>query len=1018
MNSPKSLRVFRGITSLGLVIFLLFAMFYPIADGYRSTLDSYLGTTSAKLVSEGDGTNLYAYESDYSTSQELVDAHFRLNERIQEEGTVLLKNENNALPLSADGNIKVTLFGMRSHMPQYGGSIGAAVNKQQAVGLEQALNERGFEVNPDMVQFYTNLEEQYTPARAWSSASVDKASGSRVNEVPQTEYSNAPFWTYGNYSDAAIIVFGRDASESADYFPGAEGIANPDEFEAGDNILSLSKDERALVEYVKSQDCFETIIVLINAINTIEIEELKQDEAIDGILWVGLPGCYGFYGVADVLNAASGVNPSGSLPDTYAVNTAVNPASINHGLYLWSNYQDIDSSAAFTLRAAWYQVQNEGIYSGYKYYETRYYDSIVNPDSGASTPIGSAVPGQTWAYDTEVSYPFGYGLSYTTFTEEIIPEKSTVDLDGISTITVRVTNTGTVAGKDNVQLYIALPYEAGQVEKSAIQLVGYAKTGEALEADGFDESIYLQPGESEEVVITVNSDYYASYDKNEGDGAYILDAGEYFFAVGNGAHEALQNVMMAQGHLEGAAGSTVLSETLNEKVVIDQTASGATISNQFADADINNLIPDTTVYLSRSSWMKTFPREIVNLTATEEMIYQLKNDTYTLATGEDTSEFQFGTLGKDSEYKAYHLRGITDYDDPMFANVIAGMPLETILSQIALMYSQTNLFTEINAGKSTCMDGPIGLLRTLGITSQNTKYALEESDPNYNFSLAVFVSEPVVAATFSHKLAQEEGELIGNDAIWTGDTWWFAPGMNLHRSPYNGRNNEYYSEDAVLMGLMGTDAVIGAQSKGFVGTIKHFAFNGQETNREGLATFFDEQAGRENELRGFQIVFEQGKTRGVMTAFNRVGCTFASADMGLIKGLLRGEWDFKGIVTTDMVKSVWYETWEESLIAGTDIMLNSSPVNVDGKAWESCQAQYVSGDYEMTKAVYESTHHVLYAFADSIWLNGFGEGNRMERVYPFWEVAIFVMMGIGAAGMAVGIGGWTVAARKQRKTKA
>ena len=1021
MKRNKNTNLFRGLTSLFMVLLVFFGMGYQIADGYRSTLDGFLGTESSRLVSAGNGEDLYMYLSDYTNSADLVNAHIALNERIQEEGTVLLKNENNALPLSSDGSIKVTLFGMRSHMPQLSGSVGASVNKQQAVGLEQALNERGFEVNPDMITFYKNMEKQYTPGRASSSAATDRVNGSRINEVPQSEYSNAPFWTYSNYSDAAIIVFGRDGSESADYYPGQEGIANRNEFEEDDNILSLSKDERALVEYVKNQECFETIIVLINATNTMEIEELKQDEAIDGILWIGFPGCYGFYGVADILNAASGANPSGGLSDTYAVDTAMSPAAINHGLYLWNNYKDIDSSSSFALRAAWYLIQNEGLYTGYKYYETRYYDSIVNPSFGASTPVGSSVMGKSWDYDHEVSYAFGYGLSYTTFMEEIIPEKSTIDLDGVSTITVRVTNTGAVAGKDNVQLYIALPYEAGQVEKSAIQLVGYTKTGEALEGDGFMEPVFLEPGESQEVVITVDANYYASYDKNEGDGAYILDAGKYYFAVGNGAHDALQNVMKAQGYLDTADGENInaltISADLNEKVVIDTTLSGNTISNQFEHADINNLIPGTTNYLSRSAWTATFPREINGLSATEDMIFHLKNDTYTMATGEDTSAYRFGELGVASEYKAYLLKGITDYNDPVFEKVISGMPLETILSQIALQYSQMNAFTEINANKSPCMDGPVGVLRTLA-ASRNSQYALSEDDPYYNYSLAVFVSEPVVAATFSHKLAMEQGELIGNDAIWTGDVWWFGPGMNLHRSPYNGRNNEYYSEDSVLTGLMASDAVAGAQSKGFVGTVKHFAFNGQETNREGVATFFDEQAGRENELRAFQMVFEQGKARGVMTTFNRIGCTYSSADMGLIKGLLRGEWGFQGVVVTDMVKSVWYETWEESVLAGTDVMLNSSPVNVDGKAWETCQVQHVTGDADMMAAIYESVHHVLYAFADSIWLNGVDADSYTERVYPYWEIAILAMIGVGAVGTLTSASCWTIFEIKKKKAKA
>lgn len=406
MNMNGTCRGFRGLTSLFLVILLVFAMSYRIADAYRTTLDGFLGTVSSKLVSEGIEEDLYAYASDYANAEELVSAHIRLNER---EGTVLLKSENGALPLSAEGKIRVTLFGMRSHMPQYSGSVGAAVNKNQAVGLEEALNQRGFEVNPDMVAFYTSLEKEYAPERAWSSAATGRFRGSSVHEVPQSEYENAPAETYSQYGDAAIIVLGRDASESADYFPREEGLSDPEEFEEGDNILSLSKDERALVEHVKNQNCFETIIVLINATNTLEVEELKRDEAIDCILWVGLPGCYGFYGVSDVLNAASGVNPSGALPDTYAVNTAMNPASINHGLYLWSNYEDIDATSSFALRVAWYLVQNEGIYSGYKYYETRYYDSIDNPASGATTPIGSSVLGKNWAYDTEVSYPFGYG---------------------------------------------------------------------------------------------------------------------------------------------------------------------------------------------------------------------------------------------------------------------------------------------------------------------------------------------------------------------------------------------------------------------------------------------------------------------------------------------------------------------------------------------------------------------------------------------------------------------------------
>lgn len=1015
MKQKKLSKLGAGLTNIFAVILVIFIMGYQLADDYRSMLDGYLGTASSKVISEGSAEDAYEYLSDYSNSQELVEAHKELNERLEEEGAVLLKNNSGALPLSAEGNIKVTLFGMRSNLMQYSGSIGATTASTQNVSLADALNAKGFEVNPDMVTFYEGLEDEYTPGRAFNTASTDAIQGAVVNEVPSSEYVNAPKGTYFNYADAAIIVLGRDCGESCDYYPGETGIADPDEFEEGDNILSLSKDEKALIEYVKEQGCFNKIIVLLNTTNALEVQDLQNDDAIDAIMWIGCPGNYGNYGIADILNKASGISPSGAMVDTYAVNTANSPAAQNFGLHMWENASEIDSSSSFALRSSWYLVYNESIYDGYKYYETRYYDSIVNPESNASSSVGSSTE-EGWNYENEVIYPFGYGLSYTTFSEEILEEKSEINIDGTSTIVIKVTNTGTVAGKDNVQLYLSLPYEKGQVEKSAIQLVGYGKTGEALESEGFFDSIYLQPGESEEITITIERDYYASYDENEGDGAYILDAGMYYLAVGDGAHDALQNIMKAQGYLEGDAAAATVAVELKEKIIIDETKEGQPISNQFADSDINNLIEDATTYLSRSNWESTFSESVSSLTATDEMIGQLRNDTYTMATGEDTSEYVFGTLGKSNGVHVSALKGITDYDDPIYAEMIANMPLETIANMISLNCSVADTLTEIGASEMKASDGPVGFLVQLGIRSRGI-YTLDENDSNYNFSLNCFVSEPVVAATFSHKLAEEEGKLIGNDAIWEQISFWYAPAMNNHRLPYCGRNNEYYSEDSVLTGTMASDTVIGAQSKGAVATVKHFAFNNMETNREGVATFFDEQAGRENELRGFQMVFEVGEAKAVMTSFNRVGCTFSSADDGLITGLLRGEWAYKGTVLTDMIKAWEYETWEETLLAGTDIMLNTSPVHVDGKAWETLQAKYISEDEKIAKAVYESMHHLLYTFSDTLWLNGISENSEVARLYPYWEILLLVMIGIGAIGIIGSSVFWISQKRKTRKQK-
>ena len=1013
MKDKGKIKARIGLTNLCAMLLVFAIMAYNMAGLYRSTIDKKLGTVSVQMISSGNVEDSYAHKSDFSTSAEVVNAHIQGAIRIQEEGTVLLKNKDGALPLSSNGDIKVTFFGMRSAYPSYSGDIGASTDESQEVTWADAFNESGFSVNPEMVTFYQNLPEEFIPARAAGGSSVVTETGYTVNEPGFLEYLNAPVDSFADYADAAIIVFGRPSGESSTYYPGEAGIGDPNEYEDGEDIFFLSKDEKYVVDYVKQQGVFNKIIILLNSSNVFSIKDLQEDDEVDAILHTGQIGCYGAYGVANLLNAATGKNPSAGVVDTFAVNNSLAPAAINYGVHTWTNYQDIDDSSGFELRAAWFNVQNEGIYEGYRYYETRYYDSIVNPASNAASAVGTN--GTEWKYENEVLYPFGYGLSYTTFTEEILLEKSNIDVDGTSEIVVKVTNTGDFAGKDNVQLYIALPYELGQVEKSAIQLVGYGKTGEAAETSYFDP-IYLQPGESEEIVITVERDYYASYDENEGNGAYILDAGDYYFAVGNGAHDALQNVMQAQGHLNGDTSATAVCVNLAEKVVIDQSAAGVEISNQLQDMDINEWVPNTTVTLSRSDWEGTFPKEIDVLTASEDMIYLLKNDYYTMKTGEDTSDFQFGTKGSSNGYTLGYLKGATDYNDERFAQIISNIPLETLLERVANGYDAVYNFEEIGAPHYDRVDAPSGFLIPLGQKSYGI-YELDESDPNYNYRLNVFPSEPVVAASFSHKIPEMEGNIFGNDAIWTHVTTNYFPAMNIHRSVFNGRNNEYYSEDPILTGYMASDVVKATYAKGLASTVKHFAFNDSEVNREGVATFIDEQSARENELRGFQIAFEQGKARSVMTSFNRAGLIFASAQRGLITGILRNEWAFQGFVLTDSVKSVYYSQWEESIIAGTDTMLNHSPWNRDGKAWETCQVKWVIEDREMMTHIYDSIHHFLWAFGNSIWLNGVDAATSVERVYPWWEVATLLVICGTAVGAGV-FGTWTVMdIRKSRNRK-
>ncbi len=996
----KTIAKLRGFACITMALTVVSASLLSVAGTYRNDIDTFLETSSYRSEAGDD----YRYEAKYS-ADELIQANKDLGERILEEGSVLLKNMNQALPLQASGDtVKVTLFGMRSYAPQFGGTVNATPNAGQNVNMDIAFNERGFEVNPEMVTFYQDRFSKYTPGLAVGANNSNSEYGAVVNEVPLSEYSNAPN-NYADYSDAAIIVLGRDCTEANDYYPGASGIADSSEFSTSfmRNILGLSDDEKDLIKYVKDQGTFDKIIVLVNATTTMEIEDLDNDPNIDAIMWIGTPGNYGFYGVADVLNGT--VSPSGKLPDTYAVNTAMSPAVQNMGVYVYSNADEIDDSffESRFLRNSWYVAENESIYLGYKYYETRYFDSIVNPDSNASATIGASYPDTEWNYDYEVTYPFGYGLSYSTFDEEIV--SANINLNGESTVEVKVTNTGSVAAKHAVTLYVSLPYEAGQVEKSAIQLIGYAKTGDALETQEnrvIRDMVMLAPNESETMTITFDSDWFASYDENEGNGAYIFDAGTYYFALGNGAHDAIQNVLKAKGAIEGDAGTLVTSFVNDSKIVIDQAKSGETVQNQIQDMNLNNLGHDVT-YLSRSNWEGTFPTELKDLEATDEMKLSLSNAFYD-SLEVDTSQMPshvFGEVGTTSDYKLTQAIGNENYDDEIYSQILSGVPFETMVQGSSISFQRITAVPEVNSPEVRSMGGIVGPIARLGrYNAEGTKYYLDpQTDENASYNTNTFATQPVVAATFSHRAASLQGEVFGNDVLWTGMIWWYGVGLNIHRTPYNARNNEYYSEDSVLTGLMGKDVVEQVTKYGGIAGIKHYAFNDQESNREGVSVYMTEQAARENELRCFQIPLESGFVGSVMTAYNRAGATYSSAHVGLISGILRGEWNFDKIVISDMLHGGEnYMLPRESLYAGTDMMMSSA------NPWTEFNPEDLSQDPVMENALYEAWHHILYTVANSAAMNGLTDESKVMRVYPWWEIALISVVGIMALSTILLVG--------------
>ena len=1010
MNKKRS-HIFRGLASIFLAFTVLFGTVMSVALSWEGRVNELLGV-SDDTFARSQNPDDYYYNSDYEDPADLIKAEIVLNTRMEAEGAVALKGTP-----AVDGT-GVTLFGMRSQAMQYGGSMGSLVETKQAVSLADALEEYGFSVNPDMVSFYKDMEKTYAPTKAAGGNCTDTNKGTTVNEVPVKEYFAISPESMDGYKDAAVVVLGRDAGEGACFYPGEDGIADPDEFSnsATGNILSLSNAERALINYVENQG-FKKVIVLLNSACAMEIEELKQDDAVDSILWIGNPGCYGTYGIAQLLKGD--VLPSGHLTDTYAVNSALAPAMRDYGAYVFTNADDIDPSSNNALRSRWYLAEEESIYIGYKYYETRYFDSILDQGNASQALTGETVDGgKVWDYDNEVSYSFGYGVEGSTFSEEITDAKIDWSGETQSEVTVKVTNTGDNAAKHAVQLYVSLPYtdydrETG-LEKSAIQLVGYGKTGESKE-NSFEDVVLLEPGESEDVTITFTATDLYSYDTNEKHddvtGAYILEAGDYYFATGNGAHDAVQSVLKEQypdKMKDAEPTGTVYKEAVDSKQTLTES-NGTTIQNQLTDGDLNSYNCGTEItYLSRNDWAHTFPEGIGDITATEEMIALLRNEIYDKeaenAAYEGETEF---TYGADNGVQAIALRGL-DYDDPLYDKVLDEVSLQDMLNTYcALMNSNEDIVMP----KENCADSPLGLLGTIGKYTVGTIYEVAEDDPSYGHSTAVYVSENVVAATFSRKLASEQGRLIGNDGLWDGYTAWYAPGLNIHRNQYNARNLEYYSEDSILTGTMGADVYKAARTYGLVPTAKHFAFNDQETNRDGMAVFIGEQASRENELRGFQIAFRDGNATSLMTAFNRLGCTHVGASKGLMNGILRGEWGFKGYVVTDSVKSAQYFLPSECLVAGNNRMLGgSNNVSVWGYTEDEVKADPV-----IQNGVRESYHRYLYTFVNSSSVNGISEKTDATGAIAWWILALQLATGVSFVLFMVFLVLFILKYRKERK---
>ena len=934
------------------------------------------GNTFWKL--EGKDSNAIYFKGDYATEADRIAAGNDLCYRVEAEGAALLLN-NGILPLA--NGAKVSTLSTNSVNLTYGGTGSGNVDASQADNLKAALEKSGFVVNGTLWDWYNSKDaeklikeiEKEVGKSAGESAVL--AGQAPITEIDIEKYPADVKNSIATYGDAVIITFSRVGGEGYDCsFPGYEGEKN------AQNYLELDARERALLAYadgLKKEGKISGIVVLINTSNALEVDFLN-DYDVDACLWVGGLGIAGTNAVTDIL--AGKVNPSGSLADTYCYDNFTSPAMQN---FVAQTYGGFDGQ--IPENASTYMVYQEGIYVGYKYYETRYADAVMG--------LGNAGDYAS-KYATEVAFPFGYGLSYTEFTYDGLKvEKSTkANGEACYNVSLTVTNNGKVAGKETVQVYLSSPYTQydidNKIEKAAVQLIGFGKTG------------ILAAGESETLTIVVDERDMAAYDAY-GKGTYILDAGTYYLTVATDAHNAVNNVLAAKGYTRenGMDANGNANLVYGWDMEFDDTTysvalNGVKIQNQLQDADPNKYFGDNTVtFLSRNDWAGTWPTESVKLNLVESMVKELTEGRW--ATMDEDyftvpAEWKnmpvldakngltlYDMFEKDEDNDG--IKAAKDYDDPAWAKLLENVTLDELI-EIGDCFHWRHPVVSVNAPGSRDENGPQGLTVALFGAGLGAK-------------ATAFTSEDVMAATFNLDLMLEVGTMIGNDCIDAGVSCLYGPGANTHRTPYGGRNFEYYSEDGFLAGEMGGIEVQGIRSKGVDVVMKHFALNDCEQDRLGQAAWLTEQAAREIYLKAFQKALEENNgLGGVMTAYTRWGTTWSGMHQGLMTGILRGEWGNRAMSITDNILVTYCNAADAVLAGGVTCFDAMLPYAVNALKDEK-------DDPVVVNAMVEAMHHNLYTIINSAAMNGVGPDTTVKAVTPgiintitYATIAIVVLM--------------------------
>lgn len=907
-------------------------------------MDTLFG--SQRPIYSDEVTSVYPTQKATNKAEAFANAQ-EVNLKLAEEGFVMLKNENAALPMNKGARISV--FSKNSVNLSYGGSGSGGFDTSNNKNLYESLNDAGFVTNPTLKNFYES--SQSGPVRTANSSDLDNGDNQKIAtaETPQSKYTDAVRNSYADYSDAALVVITRIGGEGFDlprYQGDSEGAVSPDS-----HYLELDQNEIDLLTAV-TDGTFKRVVVVFNTPSSFEATFLKDSayaafaDKIDAAVWIGFTGSNGITALGEILNGD--VNPSGRLVDTWAADFTKNPSFVNFGTGCLPDTTDKYDGGMY------YSVDyEEGIYVGYRYYETR-----------------GETDGEDW-YNANVVYPFGYGLSYTTF-DWTVGDASASEIELGTTITVPVTvkNTGSVAGKDVVQLYASAPYTLGGIEKAHKVLVGFAKTK------------LLQPGESETVTVSFDPYSAASYDyrdaNSNGFSGYELETGEYTLYVSRNAHESEKAIA-----LNLAADVQIGTDPTTDSEVVNRY----TDSEDFLDSDWQ-----LDTMLSRADWEGTWPtpQTAQQHAGTDRLYEEIRSEEHNNPTDFDSEEYPwFGEeptltlrdLLPSAEAEGYE--PVVSYDDERWEELMMGCDEEEMIALINNGAYHTLAMESVGLPATIHGDGPSGFTCFMSKEQVN--------------GTCQYVSEPVMASTWNINLMNELGEAIGEEGTIgdkaTGQPYSsiYAPGVNIHRSPFGGRCSEYFSEDPFISGMMGAAEVQGIQSRGVLPTVKHFVANEQETHRSigGDLSWLSEQALREIYLKPFEYTVKLGETRGIMTSFNRIGTRWTGGDYRLLTEILRNEWGFNGLVICDFNTIPQYMIPRMMFYAGGSLDLATQ----QSAMWTDCDTSDAGDAIVLMRAVKD----VMYALVNSNAMNAevIGYNPPIWQEYLHWiNIGAFTLVGV------------------------